>query len=153
MLNGRPFGQARKLDSERQLQDLSERMEELLQEKQHLEIKNRILVKDLSTWQDHVEELWGREVPTPCLLWPRSLPAISDSASSIQALHRIHIALVCMPRTGLAKLGSLQHKSLIKVALRWMQGPVKVGNACWGTNRQGFSMPISLHSDWGWCRQ
>ena len=54
--------QAKKLDSERQLYDLSQKMEELLQDKKELEIKNRILVKDLMTWQDHVEELWGREV-------------------------------------------------------------------------------------------
>lgn len=54
--------QAKKLSSERQIQDLSEKMETLLQEKKELELKNKILVKDLSTWQDHVEELWGREV-------------------------------------------------------------------------------------------
>lgn len=54
--------QAKKLEGERQLYDLSQRMEELMQEKKELELKNKILVKDLITWQDHVEELWGREV-------------------------------------------------------------------------------------------
>ena len=33
-----------------------------MQEKKELELKNKVLVKDLITWQDHVEELWGREV-------------------------------------------------------------------------------------------
>jgi len=47
-------------------------MEELLQEKAELEVKNRILSKDLTTWQDHLEQLWGKKVgngfslPGPC---------------------------------------------------------------------------------------
>ena len=43
--------QAKKEDSQRQLTDLARKMEELLQEKAELEVKNRILTKDLTTWQ------------------------------------------------------------------------------------------------------
>lgn len=46
----------------RQLEDLSRQMEALLQEKAELEVKNRILSKDLTTWQDHLEQLWGKKV-------------------------------------------------------------------------------------------
>jgi len=54
--------QAKKEDSERQLSDLAHQMDELMQEKAELEVKNRILSKDLTTWQDHLEELWGEKV-------------------------------------------------------------------------------------------
>lgn len=46
---------------------LSQKLEELMQEKKELELKNKVLSKDLATWQDHVEELWGSKV---CRLLP-----------------------------------------------------------------------------------
>ena len=76
------FMQAKKMDSERQLYDLSQKMEELMQEKKEVELKNKILLKDLMTWQDHLEELWGREVRCKLLIPSRMSAPTAGHVSS-----------------------------------------------------------------------
>lgn len=54
--------QAKRLDSEKKLQEMMDQMRQLQVEKEELELKNRILTRDLSAWQDHLEEMWGNKV-------------------------------------------------------------------------------------------
>ena len=50
------------MDSEKKLAEMTQQMEQLLSEKKDLEVKNRILERDLVAWQDHLEEMWGNKV-------------------------------------------------------------------------------------------
>ena len=59
------------------MQDLRMKMDQLMLEKRMLESKNKMLVKDMLTWQSHVETLWNQEVH-PLL---KQLADNSDSSS------------------------------------------------------------------------
>lgn len=56
------------MDSERRLAEMVVRMQALQVEKEELELRNRILSRDLSAVHDHLEELWASSVrfPRPC---------------------------------------------------------------------------------------
>ena len=58
----------KRADSEKQLTDLTEKLEELMQEKQDLQIKERILQDRLHHAQGHLEELFGNKVKSPISL-------------------------------------------------------------------------------------
>lgn len=54
--------QQKHAEEERKMEEMRSKMEQLMTEKKVLESKNQMLVKDMLTWQSHVETLWNQEV-------------------------------------------------------------------------------------------